>query len=166
MPDEPVLIQSERIGEHHRLLDQLLDEQKAYRCFCTPEELKARLVQHHGQELDYTKYDRLCRDKKITEQDLKKPFAIRFKLPDHGIIEFTDLIRGSIAVDVGELDDFVIARSDKTPMYNFVVVVDDAYMRITHIIVAKSIFLIRQNRYYYIKRSGILFQLSLIYPLF
>lgn len=135
LPDEPIMIQSERITEHRRIAEQLVAKNKAYYCFCTPAEIKERHATHHGQAVDYSKYDRLCRDKKHTEDDLKKPHAIRFKIPTHkGFVNFDDQIRGTISFEFDQLDDFVIVRSDGTPTYNFVVVVDDAYMRITHVI--------------------------------
>lgn len=134
MPDEPIMIQSERVSEHRRLAELLLSEGKAYRCFCTSQEARERHATHHGAA-EYSKYDRLCRDKVWTADDIKKPHAIRFKVPLHkGVVEFDDLIRGLISFDLDQLDDFIIVRSDGTPMYNFVVVVDDAVMRITHVI--------------------------------
>jgi glutamyl-tRNA synthetase len=133
--DEPVVIQTENIPLHKQVLARMLQEGTAYRCFCTPQELQARLGASAAQEGSYTKYDRMCRDKVISEEDLKKPYAIRFKLPDNvPSISFDDLIRGTITFDRDQFDDFIIMRSDGTPMYNFVVVVDDAHMRITHVL--------------------------------
>ena len=132
--DEPIVIQSQRIHEHHRLIDQLIDEGKAYRCFCTQEEIRQRNATHQHQEVDYSKYDRFCRDKPKNPQDHNSPHVVRFKVPLEGSIQFDDVIRDTITIDMDQLDDFIIMRSDGLPMYNVVVVIDDAYMRISHVI--------------------------------
>ena len=78
-------------------------------------------------------YDKHCRDRESTESE--KPFVVRFKVPDNQkTISFNDLIRGTISFDVDQFDDFIIARSDGSPIYNLVVVVDDAHMQITHVV--------------------------------
>ena len=123
--DETPLVQSERIEEHLKVIQQLLDEGKAYKCYCTPDELSKRLQDDDGHK----KYDGHCYG---TEKDL--PYAVRFRVPDVEYVEFNDLIRGPIRFDRDQLDDFIIVRSDGTPMYNFVVVVDDAFMGITHVL--------------------------------
>ena len=125
-PDETPVVQSERVEEHRKLIVQLLKEGKAYKCYCTPDELSKRLQDREG----YKKYDGHCYG--IEEKDL--PYAVRFRVPDVEFIEFNDLIRGPIKFDRDQLDDFIIVRSDGTPMYNFVVVVDDAFMGITHVL--------------------------------
>lgn len=124
-PDEPILIQSSRFDEHKKLIQKLIDEGKAYRCFCPQADAEGP-----------HKYPGTCRNLKVTEEDLKRPFVVRFKLPDlkNESIAFNDLIHGEISFPLDQLDDFIIARSDGTPMYNFVVVADDAYMGITHIL--------------------------------
>lgn len=130
-PDEPVVIQSQRIAEHQKVANQLIADGKAYKCYCTPDELAARLQAEYGNVL-FTKYDGFCR--KRTDEP-NKPFAIRFAIPESiASISFNDLIRGTVTFDRDQLDDFIIVRSDGTPMYNFVVVVDDAFMRISHVI--------------------------------
>ncbi|MCL4361007.1 glutamate--tRNA ligase [Candidatus Dependentiae bacterium] len=131
--DEPIVIQSTRIEEHKRVAKKLLDEGKAYRCICTQEELTKRLGASAAQE-GYVKYDGLCRNKNYPE-NVDKPFVVRFKLPEKSItISFDDLIRGSVSFDTDQFDDFIILRSDGMPMYNFVVIVDDAFMKISHVI--------------------------------
>ncbi len=133
-PDEPVIIQSERIEIHRKIAHQLLTEGKVYRCFCTPAELRERLGESASQEGSYTRYDGKCRDKDVTNFD-EKPFALRFRLQeDRQSILFNDLIRGPVQFERDQLDDFIIVRSDGTPMYNFVVVVDDAFMNISHVL--------------------------------
>lgn len=133
--DEELVIQSHRIDRHKQAIEQLLQEGKAYRCYCTPEEVAARNVETRGTDAVYgNKYDRYCLHNK-SDVHKSKPYAVRFKLPFiSGNITFIDLIRGPITFDIEQLDDFIIARSDGYPMYNFVVVVDDHDMRISHVI--------------------------------
>jgi glutamyl-tRNA synthetase len=126
--DEPPVIQSSRIAEHKRVIEQLLAEGKVYRCFC------AQAVESEETEETFKKYPGTCRHKHPTAEEITQPHVIRFKVPLNKLIEFQDLIYGRIYFDTAEIDDFVLARTDGTPMYNFVVVVDDAFMRITHII--------------------------------
>ena len=129
--DEPIVIQSQRIAEHTALIAQLLKEGKAYRCYCSQEQVAER-YKGQGSGDEFIKYDGRCRN--AAEQP-GVPAAIRFALPaGRTTVAFDDLIRGRVEVGIDQLDDFIIARSDGTPMYNFVVVVDDAHMRISHII--------------------------------
>ncbi len=131
-PDEVPMIQSDRLEAHREVAQKLLSEGRAYRCYCTSEELAQRIGLSAAHEGGYASYDGFCRDKKEHEA---KPYAIRFKIPETiSVIEFTDLIRGPIKFMKDQLDDFIIVRSDGMPMYNFVVVVDDAYMKITHVL--------------------------------
>lgn len=120
--DEPVVIQSERITQHQCIAHELVAAGKAYYCYCPP---------NPDQGSGYTTYDGRCRE---LREKLDKPAAIRFKTPRSGSIDFTDLIHGPMSFSLDTIDDFIIVRSDGTPMYNFVVVVDDAFMRITHVI--------------------------------
>lgn len=130
-PDEPIVIQSERLKEHRRVAQKLLDEDKAYYCSCTQEEVLARHVANGGDPL-FVKYDGHCRYHNV---DQNRSLAIRFAIPESvEEITFDDLIRGPITFHRSDLDDFIIVRSDGTPMYNFVVVVDDAVMEISHVI--------------------------------
>jgi glutamyl-tRNA synthetase len=129
--DEGPFFQSARIEIYEEHALRLLREGKAYRCFCTPEELeeKRKEALKTGQK---PAYDRTCREK--TGEQPEKPFVIRFKTPLSGTVSFNDLVRGEITFQCEELDDLVILRTDRTPTYNFTVVVDDALMDITHII--------------------------------
>jgi len=131
-PDEPLLIQSSRVEEHKKLIAQLVEQGKAYRCYCTDEEITARRGQT-TQGLFY-KYDGFCRTRPVTPELAYKPFGVRFKLPD-GVssVSWNDLIRGTVTIESGQLDDYIIARSDGWPLYNFVVVADDAFQKITHV---------------------------------
>lgn len=128
--DEGPFRQTERQDLYLEHANRLLNEGKAYRCYCTPEELETRKkeMQEKGQK---PKYDGRCRER--TDHP-DAPYVIRFKTPMEGVTEFTDLLRGVIQVENKELDDLVILRSDGTPTYNFVVVVDDCLMNITHVI--------------------------------
>ena len=132
--DEPLVIQSERIGEHQKVAHNLIEAGKAYRCFCSPEEVAAR----YGKATEgdfFVMYDGHCRNRTPQPDDDMQQHVIRFKLPDDiHEISFNDLIKGPITFHSDQLDDFIIIRSGGFPMYNFVVVVDDAFMRITHII--------------------------------
>lgn len=125
-PDEPIVIQSSRIAEHQALAHKLVKEGKAYKCYCAPEDI----VERADNEV-FIKYDGRCRNAPASN----KSYAIRFKLPDDmQEIVFDDLIRGSVRFERDQLDDFIIVRSDGMPVYNFVVVVDDAFMKISHVI--------------------------------
>jgi glutamyl-tRNA synthetase len=132
--DEPIIKQSDRFPEYSRLAQQLLNKGKAYRCFCLQEEIEAR-QKEKGLDPLFVGYDGFCRDRQVTAADLEKPHVIRFKIPyDIDEVTFDDLIRGSISFAREQLDDFIIVRSDGTPTYNFAVVIDDAAMRISHVI--------------------------------
>lgn len=125
--DVPLVFQSERMAEYEKFLRVLLDEKKAYRCFCSSSD--------QDKKDDFQRYNGSCRDRIVTEQDLKQPYVIRIKFPrDHETISFKDIIRGEVTFSTDQFDDFIIARSDGTPIYNFVVVIDDAIMDISHVI--------------------------------
>lgn len=133
MPDEPPVYQMSRAQEHLAAVGKLLKKGFAYPCFCPPR--AADEVIHDLDQGIGSKYPGTCRDKAYTEQDLQRPHAIRFKLPqDVQKVTFTDLILGSITVETDQLDDYVIIRRDGSPIYNFCVVVDDIFMNITHVI--------------------------------
>lgn len=126
-PDEPIVIQSERIAHHQTMIEKLVSEGKAYRCYC--------LVGLGASKETYLKYDGACRAQQFASDVTGKPFVVRIKLPlEQESITFEDLIRGPITITLEQLDDFIIARSDGAPVYNFVVVVDDHDMEISHII--------------------------------
>lgn len=132
--DEPLVIQSERIEAYTNVATMLLQTGRAYRCYCTPDELAKRAtVQQNGDQETYYRYDGRCRILKEMRED--QPFAIRFALPnDLEQVTFQDIIRGPITINRDQLDDFIIIRSDGMPMYNFAAVVDDAFMQISHVI--------------------------------
>jgi len=128
--DEGPFRQMDRQGLYTQKVQELLDGQKAYRCYCSAEDLERRrkLAMDQGAK---PKYDGTCRDRKDQPDE---PHVVRFKCPPSGNVVVKDLLRGNVEFDVAELDDFIILRTDGTPTYNFVVVVDDADMRISHVI--------------------------------
>lgn len=125
--DEGPFYQSERLDVYREFAKKLLDSGRAYRCFCTPDELKERR-ENALKDGRPSKYDGRCRGGAASG---KGPSALRFAV-EPGKTVFNDLIKGTIAIDHSEIEDFVILRSDDTSTYNFCVVVDDAEMAITH----------------------------------
>lgn len=129
--DEGPYYQTKRFDLYKEVVAQLLTEGKAYKCFCTPEEVDAmRDAQMAAGEKP--KYNGMWRER--TDHPADKPFCIRFKNPLDGVVVIDDMIKGRIEVANAELDDLVIARSDGTPTYNLTVVVDDWKMGVTHVI--------------------------------
>jgi len=129
--DEGPFYQTQRISLYQEAAEKLLKEGKAYRCYCTPEELEAKREAALRAEIK-PKYDRTCLHRGVSYPD--RPYAIRFLSPDEGKTVVEDLIQGRVEFDNTELDDLIILRSDRLPTYNFSVVVDDATMGITHVI--------------------------------
>jgi glutamyl-tRNA synthetase len=129
--DEGPFYQTQRIHLYREAAEELLGKGRAYRCYCTPEELEAKREVALKAGLK-PKYDRTCLHRKLPHPDA--PFAIRFLSPDEGKTVVEDLIQGRVEFDNTELDDLIILRSDGLPTYNFSVVVDDATMAITHVI--------------------------------
>ncbi|RME38627.1 MAG: glutamate--tRNA ligase, partial [Deltaproteobacteria bacterium] len=125
--DEGPYYQTERFDLYQEKIEQLIREGKAYRCYCTAEELEAKRRQAM-EEKRKPKYDGTCRDR--TDQPADRPHVVRFKAPRQGETSFNDLIKGPISFANEELDDLIIRRTDGSPTYNFVVVVDDATMNI------------------------------------
>jgi len=126
--DEGPYHQSERMHIYQQYTQKLLEEGKAYRCFCTPEELEEMREQQRQQGLP-TRYDGRC--SRLTQEEIEErlnkgmPFAVRLKVPqDRGIIAWDDMVKGHIEINSSELDDFILVRSDGTPTYNFAVVID------------------------------------------
>ena len=133
LPDEPIIHQLDRIEEHKKLLKGLLDKGVVYPCFCEKQDADERVSQLE-KGIGH-KYDGTCRNKPFSEEDLKKPHALRFKLPEgREKVEFVDLVRDNIAVNCEQLDDFVVMRQEGVPTYNFCVVADDIFSEITHVI--------------------------------
>lgn len=129
--DQGPFYQTKRFDLYKEVVAQLLADGKAYKCFCTVEEVDAmREAQMAAGEKP--KYNGMWRDR--TDHPTDKPYVIRFKNPQDGVVVIDDLIKGRIEVANAELDDLIIARSDGTPTYNLTVVVDDWKMAVTHVI--------------------------------
>src|ERR1700752_1560035 len=127
-PDAPYR-QSERLDLYKEHAARLIAEGKAYRCFCTPEELEAERRQAQAEKRAY-RYSRRC----LTNPPSgRSEFTVRFKVPG-GEITFTDMIRGEMRFDADLIGDFIIIKSDAYPTYQFASPVDDALMKITHVI--------------------------------
>lgn len=134
-PDEPLVVQSERLPEHQEVIKKLLEQKKVYKCYCTPQDIAARSGTSADVDPEFSRYDGFCASRLSEASDKNKTYVIRFLVPrDQQTVQFEDLIRGTVTFDCDQFDDFIIARSDGRPMYNFVVVVDDAFMRVTHVI--------------------------------
>ncbi|MBT8352175.1 MAG: glutamate--tRNA ligase, partial [Deltaproteobacteria bacterium] len=128
--DKGPFFQSQRLNIYTEYIQKLLDTGLAYYCTCSPEELdeiRKRAIEVGGKP----KYDGTCRDKNLSRPE---GAVIRFKAPAIGITVLEDVIKGNIVFQNEELDDFIIARSDGSPTYNFVVVVDDITMGINTVL--------------------------------
>jgi len=129
--DEGPYYQSQRFDLYREKIQTLLDSGKAYKCYCTEDELN-RKRETAIQQGKKPQYDGTCRD--LEAERPGQPFVIRFKSTQDGVTAFDDLIKGNISFNNSELDDMIIQRTDGTPTYNFVVVVDDAEMGLTHVV--------------------------------
>jgi glutamyl-tRNA synthetase len=130
--------QMQRLDLYAGAAARLLAEDRAYHCYCTPEELDAERKRQEAAGVP-SRYSGRCAhltaaEKAAFEAEGRRP-VVRFRIPEHRVIEFDDLVRGHVEIDTGALGgDLVIVRSDGTPLYHFTVVVDDAEMAISHVI--------------------------------
>lgn len=131
-------LQSQRLEIYHKYANQLIDEGKAYYCFCTPERLENLREEQQKQKLPQAKYDKHCLhlsnvevQKKLNE---KIPYVIRLNVIPGKIISFDDVIRNHVEFDSNNVDDQVLIKSDGYPTYHLANVVDDHLMKITHVI--------------------------------
>ena len=135
-PDEGPIFQSERTEIYRKVIEELLDKGKAYRCFCTKEELDLK------RQMQITKgepprYDGTCA--KLSKEEVNEklsrniPYVIRLKVPEQ-IFAFKDYLRGEIKFDLRLIGDFVIAKSETEPLFHLATPVDDYYQGITHVI--------------------------------
>jgi glutamyl-tRNA synthetase len=135
-PDGPIHYQSKRRERYDEVIEQLIKSGDAYYCYASKEELDA-LREEQMKAGQKPKYDGRWRPedgKKLPNApDHIKP-VIRFKNPLDGLVTWIDKVKGEISINNEELDDFIIARSDGTPTYNFCVVVDDMDMGVTDVI--------------------------------
>jgi glutamyl-tRNA synthetase len=129
--------QMSRLDTYPPFTDRMLASGDAYRCYCTPEELEAqrRAAQEAGRAY---RYPRTCRylsaEERAARESQGLASVIRLAIPDSGTTSWNDLVLGEISYENSQLDDFILVRSDGSPTYNFVVVVDDVTMEITHVI--------------------------------
>ena len=135
-------VQSERLGLYREAVDALVAKGDAYQCFCLPERLDAmRKEQQRNQQP--TGYDRHCLIELTAEERRRRaaegPHVVRYRIPtEGGTVIVNDFIRGDVAYDPALLDDMVIMKSDGFPTYHLANVVDDHYMRITHVMRAEE----------------------------
>jgi nondiscriminating glutamyl-tRNA synthetase len=126
-----------RLELYRKACDQLIEKGQAYPCYCTPEEVeKMREIALVAKRPP--KYDGTCRNltadqRKAKEAEGRKK-SIRFKTPQEGNTDFTDLVRGALHFENNLLEDFVILKTSGVPTYNFACVVDDHHMEISHVI--------------------------------
>jgi glutamyl-tRNA synthetase len=129
--------QTQRLDLHQKHAHQLVENGKAYYCFCSPEELEKKRKEAEARK-EAPRYDGSCR--KLPESEIKarldsgKPNIIRFLMPAFGETVVADMVRGDVVFKNEVLDDFVILKSDGFPTYNFACVVDDHLMEISHVI--------------------------------
>jgi glutamyl-tRNA synthetase len=131
--DEGPVHQADGLPRHQADARRLLQAGSAYRCFCTPEELTAKREQ---MQHEY-RYDGKCRSIPAEESDARaaagEPHTLRFRVPD-GVTQWDDVVHGETRFENASIDDFIILRTDGTPIYNLAVTSDDIDMRITHVI--------------------------------
>lgn len=129
--DEGPYYQTKRMANYTAIIQQLLDQNKAYYCYCSKDDLE-QMRETQKQQGIMPKYDRRCLHNPPSNPS--NPPVVRFLNPDEGSVIWQDLIKGEIAIQNSQLDDFIIARSDGIPTYNLCVVVDDTDMQIDHVI--------------------------------
>ena len=126
-------IQSKKIKDHIKVVDELLKNGHAYKCYCSSEEIEEQKKRAKQKKIPYI-YDRKWRDKKETDAPKNIKPVIRFKSKIDGISILKDLVQGNVEIDNNTIEDFVILRNDGTPTYNLSASVDDHLMNMTHII--------------------------------
>ncbi|MEI8256390.1 MAG: glutamate--tRNA ligase, partial [Deltaproteobacteria bacterium] len=120
--------QMQRLGIYREHAERLIREGKAYRCFCTKEDIDALKNKLPEKARAGFKYPGTCRDR-VDQPD--KPHVVRFKSPTEGVVTFQDLVFGELTTPNSAQTDFVLLRTDGVPLYNFGAVVDDVTMAIT-----------------------------------
>ncbi len=133
--------QTERLDIYKKFTDKLLAENKAYRCYCTPEEIeKERAALRAENKMPiYGGHCRHLTAEQIAQYEKEgRPYTIRFRTPIDETVTFDDMVRGNMSFDSNGIGDFVIVKADGIPVYNYAVVIDDALMHITHVIRAEE----------------------------
>ncbi len=129
--------QSERLSIYRKYLDQLIENDKAYYCFCSSERLTELREEQTSLWLP-TKYDKKCRY--LSKEEIKEKldswasYTVRLKVPDNTIIEFEDMVKWKIKVPSKDIDEQILLKSDGFPTYHLANVVDDHLMWVTHVI--------------------------------
>ncbi|MGC8605274.1 MAG: glutamate--tRNA ligase, partial [Desulfomonilaceae bacterium] len=137
--DEGPYFQTQNRKKHKEAVEKLLREGHAYRCFCSKEDLDNQRKQAEAKKIAFM-YDGRCRNltQEQVEHNLSRgmPNVVRFKVPrdSHPLIIFEDVVYGTIEKRAKDIEDFVILRSDQTPLYILSNAVDDSLDRITHVI--------------------------------
>ncbi len=131
--DNEVVFQTQNAARHAAVARELLAKGRAYRCYCTPEEL-AEMREKARAEGRPTLYDGRWRDRDPAEAPAGVDPVVRVKMPREGKTTIADLVQGEVTVANEQLDDFILLRADGTPTYMLSVVVDDHDMGVTHII--------------------------------
>lgn len=133
--------QSERLPIYQKYAEQLLEQGKAYYCFCSSADLEAQREKQRAAKQPF-RYARTCRDLPVEEAKARaaagEPYSVRVKIPVEGTITVHDLIHGDVTFNMDQFDDFVIVKSNGMPTYNFAVVVDDHLMGMTHVLRAEE----------------------------
>lgn len=130
--DEGPYFQTKRLERYKEVIQTMLEQGSAYKCFCSPQKIEKERIEQISRG-EKPRYSRTCRELK-QQKSISENYVVRFKNPLFGQVTFKDKIRGKITFNNKELDDLVIQRSNKIPTYNFCVVIDDLDMGITHVI--------------------------------
>lgn len=128
--------QSERLETYRIYIKELLEKKAAYYCICTKERL-TKLREKQQKEKQIPRYDKHClnhQEEVIKKVEGGETHVVRLNVPEHKDITFHDVIRGDITINTSNLDDQVLMKSDGFPTYHLAVVVDDNFMKITHVI--------------------------------
>ncbi len=130
--------QSERLDIYQKHIDKLIEEKKAYYCFCTPERLKNLREEQQRQKLPQAKYDKKCFY--LSEEEIKQkldsglPKVVRLNVQPNQTVAFDDIVRGHVEFNTDNIDDQILIKSDGFPTYHWANVVDDHLMKISHVI--------------------------------
>ena len=130
-------LQSQRFSIYQSYIQRLLDSGQAYYCFCSMQELEKERFESEKKKLPYH-YSKKCRT--LSQQEIEHQmknnvaFSIRIKVPNEGQLVIQDMIRGTVSFQWNDFDDFIVVRSQGGATYNLVVVIDDALMKISHVI--------------------------------
>ena len=130
--------QSKRLELYHSYTKKLLDDKKAYRCFCSPERLKELRESQQKQKLPQIKYDKHCLN--LSEDEIQNKlnnnerYVIRLNVQPGELVHVNDIVRGRVEFNTDNIDDQILIKSDGYPTYHLANVVDDHLMKITHVI--------------------------------